>query len=813
MEKKVANRPKGGVIAGTNQRTIDSMMTFTAPLNPAQKRRRTLRSEVDRCRSRLDSAIAKADGDVDFVELLKRKSNRNNNLGEIFKGIGKKKILDMMGAGVFSARQMLAFNDFDSFPEVKPQWKTTIEEHYHGLREEVEVASARLQNARHVLDDHDLSIALLETPVDIDDTSDINIGNVVPQDEPEEKLPAFSDIMDPNGWNVHCPSKSTIDRVTATYFASRKEVQVAKMQSHGAEVVKIDWTYKIAPKIKVYTGRGECYAPHKTCMTVFNENGICIFFKFYPGSEIDRAIKKLQKKYGVGDRPPMKEIMKEAKAIIPPKAELQKRVQAVLSYMLHHDWSLDAEAAELNLSEEGNNDGAAPMAVEDTAKRHRFFIRNSALVSTTIKNQMSHVKLGCLSDPPKEILNIHLVNPYSNKAFTVRSTGINEVDNRALNRLFDIPSVGIARADRMFWEHYERVGFLENDIPSELEGGTENGTEAQDVAQNDAAVEEILADPEMDLTPLALDVEGVAREVRMHLPSINLNETTMQTFTRLTEKAPWVPFSNPTDRTSTAVDVAEFALFEELRSKFDRHGGLYGARGYHSFARRWDMEVAKVFNARIEAIGNGLTPPPLICRKTYQHLQEHYDRCNNAVGIALLANPNDPNREEMERALAQTRRTLPPHQEARMATAPGFRNHGIADAPFGNPTVMNTTIAAGGMMYTETTNPAAPYVVRPSAPIMPPLLNPRGFNFKDRQFCVKCGFSKSEHLVLNTVFGNSCSNNCLREECSKCLQRLEFHSIGEVGPYCSKTASPSGKFKSWWKEDPIADKENGSNII
>ena len=47
------------------------------------------------------------------------------------------------------------------------------------------------------------------------------------------------------------------------------------------------------------------------------------------------------------------------------------------------------------------------------------------------------------------------VNPYTQKAFTVRSTGTNEADNRLLERLFDSPYVGIARAERIILGYYE----------------------------------------------------------------------------------------------------------------------------------------------------------------------------------------------------------------------------------------------------------------------------------------------------------------------------------------------------------------------
>ena len=47
----------------------------------------------------------------------------------------------------------------------------------------------------------------------------------------------------------------------------------------------MDFTYKLPPKIKVYTKKGSCFSPFKSMLTVLNEDSMTVFWKMYPGSE------------------------------------------------------------------------------------------------------------------------------------------------------------------------------------------------------------------------------------------------------------------------------------------------------------------------------------------------------------------------------------------------------------------------------------------------------------------------------------------------------------------------------------------------
>ena len=138
-------------------------------------------------------------------------------------------------------------------------------------------------------------------------------------------------------------------------------------------------------------------------------------------------------------KPSAREIFKEAKATIPPPEQLERRVMAVLHALMEKDLLVDRNR----------------IATASTASEGRFFKAGANSLNTII-NQMSHVKKGCLSDPPDTVFNVFRVNPKTGKTYTARSTGTNEVDNRYLNRLLDTPSVGLTRADRLIHSYYER---------------------------------------------------------------------------------------------------------------------------------------------------------------------------------------------------------------------------------------------------------------------------------------------------------------------------------------------------------------------
>jgi len=86
-------------------------------------------------------------------------------------------------------------------------------------------------------------------------------------------------------------------------FRNRQQVQQDKMRGIKAETLWIDWAQKLAPKIKVYSGRAKPFSPFKSSVIIQNEDAATTFWKCYPGSESFHTIKldlrKLRRRFDI----------------------------------------------------------------------------------------------------------------------------------------------------------------------------------------------------------------------------------------------------------------------------------------------------------------------------------------------------------------------------------------------------------------------------------------------------------------------------------------------------------------------------------
>jgi len=82
----------------------------------------------------------------------------------------------------------------------------------------------------------------------------------------------------------------------------------------------------------------------------------------------------------------------------------------------------------------------------DTADEEDCFFKRGTEPLNVINEQMKHVRKGCLSDPPAEVVNLHRFNATTGKTCSARGTGSNEICWRHTNHLFDTPSMGFTRA-------------------------------------------------------------------------------------------------------------------------------------------------------------------------------------------------------------------------------------------------------------------------------------------------------------------------------------------------------------------------------
>jgi len=99
-----------------------------------------------------------------------------------------------------------------------------------------------------------------------------------------------------------------------------------------------------------------------------------------------------------------REVLKIAKSTMPPPAELEKRVMSVIHAMMDKD---------------NETDRARTTNADVTEKKEARFFKRGADMLNAIVNQMSHVRKGCLSDPPSTVFPMFRINPTTGKAHAV----------------------------------------------------------------------------------------------------------------------------------------------------------------------------------------------------------------------------------------------------------------------------------------------------------------------------------------------------------------------------------------------------------
>jgi len=65
------------------------------------------------------------------------------------------------------------------------------------------------------------------------------------------------------------------------------------MMGLTGEILKIDWSHKVAGKTYVYSCPGQCFKPYKNMLNVQNEDGLTLTWKLTNGGESLDQIKPL----------------------------------------------------------------------------------------------------------------------------------------------------------------------------------------------------------------------------------------------------------------------------------------------------------------------------------------------------------------------------------------------------------------------------------------------------------------------------------------------------------------------------------------
>jgi len=214
-----------------------------------------------------------------------------------------------------------------------------------------------------------------------------------------------------------CSGAESIETAKKDLILLKKRNELLDPDGDGAiDVMWVDNCCTVRPKIKSITGPDTLvkldtfHWQQRWDDILFDKNSkkTVIFRKLMrravyltEDSECDRAKAFLIKK--CTKQPTPSEMFKEAKSAIPLADLLEKRVMAVIHALMEKDSQADQNR--LVTSSSNSNE-----------VQTRFFKRGAQTLNTTM-NQLEHVKKGCLSDPPSDILKTFRTNPRTGKTF------------------------------------------------------------------------------------------------------------------------------------------------------------------------------------------------------------------------------------------------------------------------------------------------------------------------------------------------------------------------------------------------------------
>lgn len=493
--------------------------------------------ELTKAKLAYSSASQACTTDWAFKSMLQSKDNHNvHGRRNFLAGLGSTKLRKLMARHINSCFQLIGV-DPREFPEIKPlvRWQTIVENYYDGLKLTESAKKRELESAQLDFDEAlDALVAHEGTNNDGEVEPRLAAGNN-PNDDLLTGPETFSEFKDKAGYGGRILSKYRVDSMVMTVFNHRREFQELKMRSLTAHLLKIDFNYKLATKIRVWTKRGQSFSPFKCIVTVHNEDGLTVFWKALKHSEsfkeIEQDLVRLRNRLnrnrnaqhsaavarklmadkegnesdsdaseeseydetsnavkvlyidnccnvknilrrifpdalikldpfhwlkrwnelmvepssaeagvfrGLMSRaifniepteyerakdkvckkkkrdPTVKEILKEANAVIPSPEVLRRNVEAVFHYVQTKD--TDTMRVLCNRRD------------DDSSPKPKLFMKQWK-IADVFRNQLQHVDLGCLSDPDPNLVNIFRRNTLTDVTYVSRGTNTNERDN------------------------------------------------------------------------------------------------------------------------------------------------------------------------------------------------------------------------------------------------------------------------------------------------------------------------------------------------------------------------------------------------
>ena len=301
------------------QGTLDRHLTVMPRQTKSQKQLSSLEDMLRTKKRNFDLLDNALNDPLDFARLLDRKQPRNDRHLSL-PHLGEAKLGKYMRMGIMNARELIDNYSGPSGP-VKLRHVEVCEAHYAGIRKQMKKAKAeykvvkrQVKKAREEVMLEDSFDFINNAPAETWDY-DPNAPDEEEEEKEEEqeefkeeekeepppsKPPPFSKIDDCTKYNGRFFSKARLDGLVNEEFVNRKAVQDNKMRGIGAECLSIDFLYRPAAKVRVYTGRGVSFRPYKCLLTIQQEDGLTIFWKGLHGSEsfaeVDRDLAALAKR-------------------------------------------------------------------------------------------------------------------------------------------------------------------------------------------------------------------------------------------------------------------------------------------------------------------------------------------------------------------------------------------------------------------------------------------------------------------------------------------------------------------------------------
>ena len=179
-----------------------------------------------------------------------------------------------------------------------------------------------------------------------------------------------------------------------------------------------------------------------------------------PQDEYKSTENELREK--LGRKPSVKEVPKDAKTVVPPKAELETRIVALIDLKIEEEMAkLISPRAERTTNENtvhttGDDKGKESESGDDTEMQAPKFMfkGNFENVWRFVNQQLEHVRNDCLSDPVDVTLHFE-------GGFTARGSSKNELAFSLLKEGFSkFKALGATKAERLLWTSFTEFNRL-----------------------------------------------------------------------------------------------------------------------------------------------------------------------------------------------------------------------------------------------------------------------------------------------------------------------------------------------------------------